>query len=318
MATVLVTGASGFIGQWIARLCPPQHSLRILARRTSDISTLENNKIRFERVPGDLTDSESLLAAVQGVDAIIHAAGQISFDRRHAEKTLAINYFGTRNLFEAALKAGVQKIVYPASIFALGYARNELVTETNAFVAQEFLDIPYFQAKVAAEQTAQYLIQKGLPLVRVYPGVCLGPGDNRHSSNGFIVGWLKGLLPALVNGGICFIDVRDAAVAHWQALERGQIGERYLAPGYNLTHRQLFTQLAQVSGRLAPPFTVPAWMGVLGGTLYERFFAHPPLYRDEARLMAHYWWYDDRQSRQTLALTYRPFNETLRDTLAEI
>jgi dihydroflavonol-4-reductase len=318
MATVLVTGASGFIGQWIARLCPPHHALRILARPNSDLSPLEQSNIRFERVSGDITDPESLSAAMQGVDAIIHAAGQISFNRHDAEKTVAINYRGTRNLFEAALQAEVPKIVYPASIFALGYARHHLVTESSTFTAQEFLDVPYFRAKVAAEQHAYYLIQQGLPLIRLYPGVCLGPGDERHSSNGFIVGWLKGVLPALVNGGICFIDVRDAAVAHWQALERGQIGERYLVPGYNLTHRQLFDQLAQVSGRLAPPFTVPAWMGVLGGTLYERFFAYPPLYRDEARLMAHYWWYDDRRSRQALALTYRPFNETLRDTLAEI
>jgi dihydroflavonol-4-reductase len=318
MSLILLTGASGFIGQWIARLCPPHHTLRILARPGSDLSPLEQANIPFHRVNGDLMDPASLRDAVQGVDAVIHAAGWISFDRRHASAIAGVNFTGTQTLLEEALTAGVRKIVYTASIFALGYANPALVSKTSPFNGQEFLDIPYFRAKVQAEEAAQRLIYQGLPLLRLYPGVCLGPGDSRHSSNGFIVGWLKGLLPALVDGGICFIDVRDAAAAHWQALERGIIGERYLTPGYNLTHRQLFRLLAYEAEKSPPPFTVPAWMGVLGGALYERFLHQPPLYRDEARLMARRWWYDDRQTRQALGITYRPLIETVRESLAEI
>lgn len=318
MPTVLLTGASGFIGQWIARLCPPNYTLRLFARPTSHLSLLEQHNISFERITGDLTDPATLRSALHGVDAVIHAAGRISFDRRHADAIHAINYRGTRALFEAALEAGVQKIVYTASIFALGYANPHPVTTDSTLTVEEFLDIPYVRAKVAAEQQAHHLVHQGLPLVRLYPGICLGPGDSRHSSNGFIVGWLKGLLPALVEGGICYLDVRDAALAHWQALERGQIGARYLAPGYNLTHRQLFALLSRASGKAAPPLTVPAWMGVWGGALYERVLTHPPLYRDEARLMSRYWWYDDRDTKKTLGLTYRPLNKTIQDTLTAL
>lgn len=318
MSTVLLTGGSGFIGQWIARTCPPHHTLRVLARPASDLSPLVQATIPFERVNGDLTDPASLRQAVEGVDAIIHAAGWISFDRRYATAIRATNFTGTQALFEAALAVGVQKIVYTASIFALGYAAPQLVTEQSHFNGHSFLDIPYFRAKVDAELSAHYLIQQGLPLIRLYPGICLGAGDHRHSSNGFIVGWLKGLLPALVNGGICFMDVRDAAIAHWQALDKGVIGERYLAPGYNLTHRQLFDLLAQETGHPAPPLTVPGWLGVLGGAVYERLLKHPPLYRDEARLMTKQWWYDDRPTRQALGITYRPLSGTIRETMADL
>ncbi len=318
MTTVLLTGSSGFIGQWIARTCPPHYTLRVLARLASDLSPLQKNNIPFERICGDLTDPDTLQQALKGVETVIHAAGWISFDRRHASTVREVNFTGTQSLFEAAVAAGVQKMVYTASIFALGYAEPAPVTEQSPFNGGSFLDIPYFRAKVDAEQSATQWIQRGLPLVRLYPGVCLGTGDHRHSSNGFILGWLKGLLPALVSGGICFIDVQDAARAHWQALENGVIGARYLAPGYNLTHRQLFKILAHETGRPAPPLTVPGWVGVSGGMLFERLLKHPPLYRDEARLMTKKWWYDDRLTRHALGITYRPLIQTIQDTLVDL
>lgn len=318
MRIVLLTGASGFIGQWIARLCPPHYSLRLLTRPSGDLSLLQQSQIPFERVDGDLTEPATLRRALRGVDAVIHAAGRISFDRRRAAEIHTINATGTAALFAAALEAGVHRVVYTASIFALGHTNPHLVTENATFQGEEFLDIPYIRAKIEAEAAAQQLIQQGLPLVRLYPGICLGPGDLHHSSNGFIVGWRRGLLPALVDGGICFIDVRDAAAAHWRALENGKIGERYLAPGYNLTHRQFFEIAAWVANKPAPPFTVPAAVGVLGGAFYERWLPSPPLYRDEARLMARRWWYDDRLTRQRLAIAYRPLAETLRDTFGAL
>lgn len=313
MPTALITGASGFIGHWIARLAPPSYHLRLLARPNSDLSALERVGVVSERVTGDLTDPASLRAAVDGVDTVIHAAGWISFRRADAEKVRAANFTGTQLLFKAALAAGVSKVVYTASIFALGYAAGGVVSPHAPHTASEFFDIPYFRAKVDAEAMAQRLIEQGLPLVRLYPGICLGPGDVNHSSNGFILGWLKGQLPALTAGGICFIDVRDAAQAHWLAVERGEGGARYCAPGYNLTHRQLFTLLSQEMGKAAPMLTVPVWAGVLGAMVMERFMKAPPLHRDEARLMARWWWYDNRTAREVLGLTYRPLLETIRD-----
>jgi dihydroflavonol-4-reductase len=315
---VLLTGASGFIGHWIARYCPPTHTLRLLARPNSDLSALIHAAVPFERVEGDLTDADSLHRALAGVDAVIHAAGWISFDRRHAAQIHAVNATGAEALFAAAHAAGVAKVVYTASIFALGYANPDLVTPNTPFNAHAYTDIPYVHAKITAEHAAQRWLAAGLPLVRLYPGVCLGTGDSRNSSNGFVAGWLKGLLPALVEGGICVLDVRDAAQGHWRALDAGTRGERYCVPGYNLTHRQLFTVLAHAAGKKEPPFTVPSWLGVVAGQLYERLLPTPPLYADEARLMARHWWYDHEATRRTLGITYRPLAETARETLAAL
>lgn len=315
MTTLLLTGGSGFVGHWIARALPPTVRLRILARPTSDLSLLERAGVPFERVTGDLLDPASVRAAVQGVESVIHAAGTISFNRAEAERVRQANLDASLILFHAALEAGVQRVVHTASIFALGHAQAGLVTPDSSFNGEQFLDIPYVGAKRDLELASREFLAEGLPLVRVYPGLCLGPEDRTHSSSGIIAEWLRGRVPALVNGGICFVDVRDAAAAHVAALLHGEVGAQYLVPGYNLTHRQFFEALAPLAGRRPPRLTVPPALATLGAAVQERLLAPPPIWRDEARLMGYRWWYDDRATLAALGLRYRPLTDTLRATL---
>lgn len=318
MQRLLLTGGSGFIGHWIARLLPPDYSLRILARPHSDLSLLDRAGVRYERALGDLCDRASLQRALEGIEGVIHAAGYIAFDRRDAGRIRAANLDGCLNLFAAAQQAGVQRVVYTASIFALGHAERGLVTAESPFNAQALLDIPYVQAKREAELAARRFIEQGLPLIRIYPGLCLGPEDRTHSSSALIGEWLQGRLPALVDGGICYLDVRDAAAAHIAALTHGEPGAQYLLPGYNLTHHDLFARLAPLAGRAAPHLTMPPALAEWGAALLERLLPRPFLYRDMARLMRYRWWYEGAASQQALALCYRPLEETLRATLAEL
>ncbi|MBA3531305.1 MAG: NAD-dependent epimerase/dehydratase family protein [Ardenticatenales bacterium] len=318
MNTILLTGGSGFIGHWVARLLPPHLTLRILARPYSDLSLLDRANVRYERVTGDLLDPTSLLAALEGVEGVIHAAGYISFDRRRATQIRLANLEATLNLFRACGAQRVSRVVYTASIFALGHAKQGLVTRESAFNAGALLDIPYVQAKREAELAARDWMEQGLPLVRVYPGLCLGPEDRTRSSSSTIGEWLRGRLPVLVEGGICYLDVRDAAAAHVAALLQGEVGAQYLIPGYNLTHYQLFEQLAPLAGKQLPWLTVPAPLAELGAGLLERLIDPPPLYRDMARLMRYRWWYDGQSSEAALGIHYRPLEETLRVTLAEL
>lgn len=311
---VVVTGASGFIGHWIAQLAPPDVRLRVLARPTSDLSRLPSG---IEVATGDLLDRDALRAALDGVDAVIHAAGIISFDRRDAERVRRANLVATQNLFEVARQLGIGRIVHTASIFALGHADPALCTGHEPFNARALLDIPYVAAKHDIELMSEAMLAEGLPLVRLYPGLCLGPEDRTQSSSGVIAAWLRGQVPAITRGGICYMDVRDAAAAHWAALARGEVGQRYLLPGTNLTHRQLFTRLAALTGRRAPPLTVPVPLAVTGAALMQRLMAEPPLRPDMARLMGYRWWYEDTAT-QSLGLSLRHLDETLHATLAEL
>ena len=315
--TTLITGASGFIGSWIARLLArEQTALRLLLRPGSCPPPLDG--VSVEVVEGDLLDRASLQRAMQGVREVYHAAGIISFRRRDAALVRQVNYEGAVNLFKAALEAGVERVVYTASIFALGCAKDARhpAREDSPFNVPDLLDIPYLRAKYDAELAAQEAVKDGLPLIRLYPGLCLGPGDVKLSSSAAIAEWMRGRLPAVISGGgICLVDVRDAAAAHIAAMRRGSIGRRYLAHGHNVTLTDLFHRLERLTGRPAPRLHLPLWAGLPLARLAEWVNYSPALDSAQARLMARYWWYDSSLAQRELGVTFRPLDETLTDTV---
>jgi dihydroflavonol-4-reductase len=315
--TTLLTGASGFIGSWIARtLSPAPGSLRALVLPGSNLSAL--NGLSFEIVEGDLLDPASLRRALEGVSQVYHAAGLISFRPRDAETVRRVNFEGAVNLFEAALRAGVTRMVYTASIFAVGQAASpeRLVHEDSEFNAGNLLDIPYIGAKRDAELAAQAYIDKGLPLIRLYPGLCLGTGDVNRSSSGAIDAWLHGQLPGITTGGgICMMDVRDAAAAHIAAMEKGVPGRRYLATGHNITLTGLFERLSRITGKPAPLLRLPPSLGIPAARLTERLGIFPALDSAQARLMARHWWYDSTRAQKELGISFRPLDDTLKEAV---
>jgi dihydroflavonol-4-reductase len=315
--TTLITGATGFVGGWIARLLAKEGMpLRALVRPGRQLPFPAGPSV--ETVEGDLLDLPSLRRAMQGVRQVYHAAGFISFRRRDAVLVRQINDEGAVNLFKAAMEAGVERVVYTASIFALGCAKDaeHPAREDHFFNAPDLLDIPYLRAKYDAELAAQEATKRGLPLIRLYPGLCLGPGDVRLSSSAAIAEWLRGRLPAIITGGgICLMDVRDAAAAHIAAMRQGEVGRRYLAHGHNVTLTGLFRQLERLTGRPAPRLQLPLWAGLPLAWLAEQINYSPALDSAQARLMACYWWYDSTLAQRELGITFRPLDETLMDTV---
>jgi dihydroflavonol-4-reductase len=321
--TTLITGASGFVGGWITRLLAADQSarqsepLRILIRPTSKRDHLRAYDLEF--IEGDLLDPPSLERALAGVTHVYHAAGWISFKRRDAAKVRQVNYDGTLNLFQAALQAGVEKIVYTASIFAQGPALDpaQLTTEDTVVGVPVLQKMPYIKAKLDAETAAQDFIARGLPLIRLYPGICLGPEDFTHSSTGTIDAWLHGGLPALVtDGGMCIMDIRDAAAAHIAAMQHGKPGAKYLATGYNVKLVDLFNRLGEIAGRRPPLLRLPARLGVPLAGIAEALGIFPALDAGQARLMGYHWWFDTGKALNVLGVTFRPLDVTLRETIA--
>jgi len=315
--TTLITGANGFIGSWVTRLLAARgEPLRVLLRPGA--STAELDGLPVQIVRGDLLDMRSLEPALLGVEHIIHAAGAISFKRRHAERVRLANFAATASLMHAARAYRVRKVVHVASIFSLGYAPgpDQLATEDNAVKEPELTNIPYVLARVQADQEAQDAHALGLPVVFVYPGVCLGPADHNRSSSGPIDAWLRGGLPALIRGGgICLVDVRDAAAALVAALDRGEPGRRYLVSGHNVTLPGLFEMLEGLAGRPAPRFQLGERIGVPLARAAELLRLFPAVDAGQARLMARLWWYDPARAVQELGVRFRPLQDTLRDTV---
>lgn len=258
--TALVTGASGFLGGHVARLLVERgERVRLLVRHTGAGHPANLQSIgAAEIVEGDLRDPVAVGRAVQGVDIVYHVAADYRLWARDPQEIYDSNVNGTRNILEAAGHAAVSKVVYTSTVGTIAVPKGEsLPDESNRTSLGEMIG-HYKRSKWLAEQEALQAARKGLPVVIVNPTSPVGPGDAKPTPTGrIIVDFLNGRMPAYVDSGLNFVAVEDAAAGHLLAAERGQIGQRYLLGGENLTLKQVLASLASISGRKAPRVRIP-------------------------------------------------------------
>jgi dihydroflavonol-4-reductase len=314
---VLVTGASGFIGSHVARLLVSRgEDVRVLIRRSSRIDHLET--LKCERVFGDLTAPESLRAAVRGCDALFHVAADYRLWARDPQELYRTNVEGTRNLLCAALEAGIRRIVYTSSVGVLGIpADGSPGTEETPVSLDEMIG-HYKRSKfLAEEEVRRFVREEGLPIVIVNPSTPVGEGDIKPTPTGkMIVDFLNRRMPAYVNTGLNLIDVRDVAVGHLFALERGQPGERYILGNQNLTLRQILILLGEITGLSPPRFRMPYRLAYVAGWIDTWFFGHllgrePHIPLEGVKMAARYMYFDSSKAVRELGLPQSPIREAL-------
>lgn len=258
MATALVTGATGFLGAWVARtLVEAGHQVRILRRSSSRLDALGD--LPVEHHLGDVTTPDSLPSAVDGVDWVFHVAAVADYWRSGKDKIYHVNVDGTRALLQACEQAGVGRFIFTSSGAALGFHPDKRhVDESYLFSVDPHLT-PYGHSKFLAEAEVYQALERGLDCVILNPSVILGPGDLNLISGSLVIEVAKGRVPFLpTQGGVTVIDVRDVAMSHLRAAEKGQTGERYLLGAVNMSHRALMHLIAEVVGVKPPYIPLPA------------------------------------------------------------
>jgi len=314
---VLVTGASGFVGSWIAReLASRGHAVRALARAQSNLANLSG--VDLEVVRGDVLDAVSVSRAVQGCDGLVHAAGVVHFvggDERQRE----VNVQGVEVVLGAAVEAGVRRVVVTSSTAVMGGTRQPALADEASPLGAAALGIDYFTSKLRGEEAALRFFAAGLPVVVVRPSVVLGPGDVYRSSASTVLALAKGRIPYYVEGGSSFCDVRDVARGHVDALERGTPGEPYILGGTNLATTDFVRRVAQACGR-APPRRIPyrvALAAAAVGEWWDRRRGRETKVSPQLVRASHLFTFvRSAKAQRTLGYSIRPFEETLRDTLA--
>jgi dihydroflavonol-4-reductase len=173
------------------------------------------------------------------------------------------NVDGTRNVLEAARRAGVERVVYTSTVGCIGFVPGGLGDEATR-VSYPDMAGPYKQSKFRAEEVALEYARGGLPVVIVNPTTPVGEHDVKPTPTGkTIVDFLRGAMPAYIDTGLNIVDARETAEGHWLACERGRAGERYILGSENLTLRQIFESLSAITGQAAPKARIPwiiAWL----------------------------------------------------------
>jgi len=291
-----VTGGTGFIGSSIVReLLKADYEVRTLVRKGADMRNLDG--LEIELVQGDITDIDSLRRAVQGCKRVFHAAALYSFWVREPGLIYRVNVEGTRNVLKVAKEADVERIVYTSSVAALAVPEGkEPVTEESPVDPGKIVG-DYKKSKYRAEQIALTYARSGLPVVIVNPSFPVGPRDIKPTPTGqTILDFLNNRIPAYVETGMNVVDVEDVALGHLLAAEKGQIGERYILGGENMTMGELLELLSKITELSAPRVKLP-YYPILGLSYLNAAFckitgATPRMTPDTIRMSRHYMYYD--------------------------
>jgi dihydroflavonol-4-reductase len=314
MAKALVTGGTGFIGSNIAlRLVERKWDVRILERPGAHRILLEGGL--FEFVTGDVLEPETLPTAIKGVDVVFHAAGVVDYWRQGKERMYQVNVEGTRNVLEAALQVGVERVVHTSSTAAMGIHPDEVVDENYTFNVKPERFV-YGHSKFLAEGIAFEYFRKGLPVVIVNPTTVIGPRDIRKVSSGVVIEVVNHCIPPLIPpGGTNVVPICDAAQGHIEAALKGKVGQRYILGGENMSHRQLYQTIAHVVGCGKKLKVMPRWqvafIAGLTDMLQPPTRGPVPLTGDRLRLESKFFYYDTSKARTAFDLPKTPLRVTI-------
>jgi dihydroflavonol-4-reductase len=307
MRPALVTGATGFVGWHVARvLLERGFHVRALVRPPGRLRELEG----AESIAGDLRDAASLDRAAAGCGAVFHVAADYRLWVRDPQEMHRSNVDGTRNLLEAARRAGVDRVVYTSTVGCIGLPPGEPGNEDTP-VGMEDMAGAYKRSKFLAERVALRFAADGLPVVIVNPTAPVGDHDFKPTPTGkIIVDFLKGAMPAYIETGLNLVDVRDVAEGHLLALERGEPGERYILGCENLTLEEIFARLARISGCRAPGTKIPWTVAYAAGALstgWAKLTGRPPrVALDSVRMARKKMWVTHEKAARSLGYSPSP------------
>jgi dihydroflavonol-4-reductase len=316
---VLVTGATGFVGSNLAAaLAARGDQVRVLRRATSRLDALEG--VLVEYVVGDILDPDSLATAMGGCRVVFHVAATAHYWRAGKETLYRVNVDGTRNVMQAALTAGVERVVHTSSVAALGYPpRGTMADESQVFPPTQSW-FAYGHSKQLAELEVQKAVAQGLPAVIVNPTIILGPRDVNFISGSLVRASLKGQLRVVPPGGSNVVHVDDVVVGQLVASEHGRVGERYILGGENLSHWEIAMILAEVTGGASPSLVLPHWSLMPLAWLVDAFNAisrRPPLVTGyQIRLGGETFYVDNSKAVHELGLPQTPFRQAAADAYA--
>jgi dihydroflavonol-4-reductase len=314
--SVCVTGATGFIGAHVARVAselgPP---VRATYRNEARLERLGETEV--EKVKADVLDRAALRRAFRGCEIVLHCAGFLG--PRPRERVWRVNALAPRIAVEAAAAEGVRRVVVTSSVAAIGPTPSGRPGTEEDLYRGGGLGLTYADAKHEGEAQALAAGARArVEVVIVNPSHVFGAPVDRslpgERSTRMIGNYLRGRLPAIIDGETNAVDVRDVARGHLLAAQRGRPGERYVLGGHDVRWVELLERVANLSGVHHAFIVLPPETATLARR--REALSLPGLVRAEGiALMAENGRYSSRKARRELGYRSRPLDRTLRDTI---
>ena len=313
---VVVTGASGHVGANLVRaLINTGRPVRALVHKHKQSLV----GLAINTVSCDICDLDSLRYALNGADVVYHLAARISISMDDWPLLENVNVIGTRNVVEASISCGVRRLIHFSSIHALIQDPMDSPVDESRPLA-EHDNIPYSRSKALACKEVMNGIKKGLDAIIITPTGIIGPNDYQLSHFGeVLLSIAHGKLPALVNSGFNWVDVRDVVECAIRAEKHALEGAHYVLSGHWVSLREVASLVEEITGIPAPRIALPLWLvriGIPAFSVLYRLSGKRPLYTRGSMesLRGNLKISHDRATRD-LDFQPRPFRETIIDSL---
>jgi dihydroflavonol-4-reductase len=311
-----VTGGTGFVGGGV---------VRALVERGWDVVGLSRTEASAGALAaagarpalGDVAQPDAIFRAAAGCEVVFHAAGLNASCLPHPSPLVRINVEGTRNVLEAAARAGVRRFVHTSSAAAIGEPAGAVGREDTAH--RGWFLTAYERSKFQAERLVlDRGPELGLEVVCVDPSSVQGPGRAEGTAR-LLLAAARGRLPLAFDTWLSFVDIDDCAMGHVRAAERGLPGARYILSGGSVRVRQALEVLRGLTGRLSRTWFVPPRSVLAAAAVVEAAARAvgrtPPVCREVVRAGLHGHRYDGSRATRELGMVYTPLEETLRRTV---
>jgi dihydroflavonol-4-reductase len=312
--TTLVTGAAGFLGSHVARqLVARGDDVRVLMRASSTNRAIAD--LSLEYVTGDLRDPASLERAMKGVKRVFHVAADYRLWAKRKREIYDSNVGGTKNLLEAAKRAGIEQLIYTSTVATIAVDRPQLPNEFTDAGLEEMVG-HYKRSKWMAEREALSAANAGLPVIVVMPTTPVGPWDWKPTPTGkIILDFLNGKMPGYVETGLNFVSVEQCAAGHLLAAEKGKVGQRYLLGGENLTLKAMLDLLCKITGLPAPKLKIPHGLALgvaYASTVFSRLLGREPgIPVEGVKIARHMMFVDCSRAQRELGFRPEPISAAL-------
>ena len=320
---ILITGAPGFLGSPLVEGLCRRHEpsqLRVLAVAPAP----EFSSLGVEVQVGSILTPADVARALVGVSHVYHLAGFVSRKPADGHRMFQIHVQGTRLLCEAALQAGVKRILMVSTSGTVAVSRraDEMPDEDSPTPLELVSRWPYYTSKLYQEQTARHLCADRIELVMVNPSLLLGPGDVRMGSTRDVLSYLAGDVRVVPPGGINFVDARDVAAIIPVAMDKGRPGERYLLGGHNMTFAEYFDRIERASKEYHPRLKAHSRWPVLAAKVQSAVFKAigrtSPIEPASVDMATYFWYFDSAKAKRELGFVPREASDTIFDTIRYI
>jgi len=319
---IFVTGGTGFLGkQFVKELGYLDEDVHLLVRKNSNVKEIDNKRLKI--LEGDVTNIHTVRKAIKGCKMVFHMASLVKAWVHNPSEFCLVNVEGLRNVMECALEEGVTKFVYTSSFMAIGPSNGKINTEETQH-NPDHLHNHYERTKYIADKLIPEYLNKGLPVITVYPCVIYGPGEITEGNLvvRIILDFLGQKIPGILGDGSKlwnYAFITDVVKGHLLAMDKGKVGEKYILGGENISMGNFFKLLETLSGINAPRRRIPFWIAKMSARcdeLIARTSGKTPKHTPSIiEIYKHDWAFSSEKAEQELGYTHIPLKEGLERTL---